>query len=188
MTLADEIFPQERNPGFVQTEWAEGWTYASIGFAEAARFLTENRAAFGASIDQAGLAVFFLQRHRMELAMKELLAARGATMPTYHELTRLWKDCSDAAGASSNEWRELAAIGDELVALIDKHDRSSHAFRYPVDTKGKPHKRPAQINLEALEAHVDNFVWGLHGYQDYVAESERAAYEYGQEMEQYVDY
>jgi HEPN domain-containing protein len=188
MSLADEIFPNERSPGFVQTEWAEGWTYASIGFAEAARFLTENRAEFGASIDQAGLAVFFLQRHRMELAMKELLAAKGADVPTYHELTRLWKVCSEAVGASSTEWKELASIGDEIVALIDKHDRSSHTFRYPVDTNGNLHDRPAHIDLEAVDAHVSNFVGGLDGYQAYMEESEQAAREYEQEMEQYVDY
>jgi HEPN domain-containing protein len=181
MNLADEIFPHGRNPDFVQTQWAEGWTYTSIGFAEAARFLTESRATFHASIDQVGLVVFFLQRHRMELAMKELLAARGAAVPGYHELTRLWKNCSDAVGASTNEWEELAASGDEIVSLIDRHDGSSHTFRYPVDTKGKSHNRPAYIDLEALDTHVSNFVGGLDGYQAYMEESEQAAGEYEQD-------
>jgi len=147
---------------------------ASLGFQEAARFLTENRKRFGASIDHVGLVVFFLQRHRMEIAMKELLVFAGAKVEGNHPLTLIWKDCEAAVGPSSDEWKELASL-TELVQLIDKHDHSSHTFRYPVDRKDRPHERPAYIDLGALEKHVDDFVYAIRGYMDYVSEGKRNA-------------
>jgi hypothetical protein len=95
MGLADEIFPTERRERFVQTEWADGWVLTAVGFQEAARLLTEASRKIGASIDQVGLVVFFLQRHRMELAMKELLVGAGMETKdiTTHSLTKLWDLC-----------------------------------------------------------------------------------------------
>jgi hypothetical protein len=59
------------------------------------------------------------------------------------------------------------------VDLIDKHDKSSHTFRYPVDLKDKPQRRPPYVDLAALHKHVDDFVYELRGYMDYVSEAER---------------
>lgn len=67
MGVREDIFPTEQRVGYVQTEWASGWAYGVIGFGEAARMLTEQRAKMHANIDQIGLAVFYLQRHRVEL-------------------------------------------------------------------------------------------------------------------------
>lgn len=197
MSLADEIFPSEQHVDLVQTRWAEGWTdsdgwtSSSIAFGEAARFLTENRAKFGASIDQVGLVVFFLQRHRVELAMKELLVDRGVEFDEIkragHSLEALWNACALAVGASSEEWGKLDADGKELVTLIHKHDPSADAYRYPVNRKGEKHKRPEYIDLGALEKHVDDFVWVIRGYLAYVEEAERAEQEYMEEMREYAE-
>jgi hypothetical protein len=163
VTLASEIFPKTRREDLVQTQWAKGWTYGAIGFQEAAHFLTTHRKDFGATIDQVGLAVFFLQRHRMELAMKELLVA-DQQLPKGHSLARLWQQCRIVVGAESQSWAELDAGGSELVALIHEHDPDSTRFRYPSDTKGRTARRPAFIALDALDAHVTGFVHLLQGY------------------------
>jgi hypothetical protein len=197
MSLADEIFPSKHRRDLVQTRWPEGWsdsdgwTSSSFAFAEAARFLTENRAKFGASIDQVGLVVFYLQRHRLEPAMKALLVDRGVEFDEIksagHSLEALWNTCAEAVGESSKEWKELDSAGRELVELIHKHDPSSDAYRYPVNRNGKKHKRPKYIDLGALEKRVDDFVWLVRGYLAYVEEEKRAEHEYMEEMHQYAE-
>lgn len=177
MGLADEIFPSERHPDFVQTEWAEGWGYTSIGFEEAARVLTEHRAELGAAIDQVGLVVFFLQRHRVELALKELLDARKADLRTIkspHSLPALWHVCAETLGRDSDEWQFIDGAGTELVTLLDESDQSSHTYRYPVDRDGKRHQRPPFIDLAALDKHVSNLVWAIRSFLDYAAEGDQA--------------
>jgi hypothetical protein len=185
MGLADEIFPVERRERFVQTEWAEGWALTAVGFQEAARLLTEASRKIGASLDQVGLVVFFLQRHRMELAMKELLDGAGVEIKdiTTHSLTKLWGLCRDAVGkatgAPPNAWAEIDAVGGELVALIDKHDPGSFSFRYPVDRDGEPNERPQFINLDPLEKHVGEFVSILDGFQTFIAETQAEIQDWG---------
>jgi HEPN domain-containing protein len=163
MGLKEEIFPRTRNAEYVQTQWAKGWTYGAIGFQEAARFLTEHRRDFGATIDQTGLAIFFLQRHRVELAIKEVLVADGQN-PRGHSLAELWKKCRTAVGSKSSDWRELDKEGSELVALLHGCDPDGTRFRYATDLDGKAQVRPAYIDLDALEKHVNGFVALLQGY------------------------
>jgi hypothetical protein len=177
MGLADEIFPTERHPDFVQTEWAEGWGFTSIGFEEAARVLTEHRSELGAGIDQVGLVVVFLQRHRVELALKKLLDARKADLRTIkspHSLPALWALCAKTLGMDSDEWRFIDGAGAELVALLDERDQTSHTYRYPVDRDGRRRQRPPFIDLVALDKHVGNLVWAIRSFLDYAAEGEQA--------------
>jgi hypothetical protein len=187
VSLADEIFPDGRHPDLVQTEWAAGWGYGSIGFAEAARFLTKNRAKFHATIDQVGLVIFFLQRHRVELALKELLLAHGgdlAEIKPPHSLNALWKACEQAVGVGSEGWQHLGSAGTELVALLHERDPGSDTYRYPVDRAGKKHKRPKFINLVALEEHVDALASAIGGYMAYSDEARRWEEDMHREYEQ----
>jgi hypothetical protein len=188
MSLADEIFPDRRHPDFVQTEWARGWGYGSIGFAEAARFLTENRAEFHAGIDQVGLVVFFLQRHRTELALKELLIAHGVDLKEIkspHSLDALWKACeATIRAADSDAWDYLDSAGTNLVTLFHEADPDSDAFRYPVDRKGNKHDRPKYIDLAALEKHVNALCAAIGGYMTYSAEARQYEEEERREFEQ----
>jgi HEPN domain-containing protein len=174
VSLKGEIFPGTPREAYVQTEWAKGWTYSAIGFQEAARHLTEHRQDFGASIDQVGLVIFFLQRHRMELAMKEVLIAHGQ-MPHGHSLAELWKRCKKTIGPVSSAWQELDTRGSALVALIHEHDPDSTRYRYATDLGGRNHARPAFIDLAALEKRVTDFVWLLQGYLHIVGEEQEAA-------------
>lgn len=174
MSIADEIFPADRHPDFVQTEWSRGWGYQSIGFGKAARFLTEHRSTFQGSIDSVGLAVFFLQRHRVELVLKELLIAHGGDLNKVHpphSLDALWKACERVIGTDVEGWRHIETEGAGIVMLLHERDPNSHAYRYPVDRKGNEHRRAHQIDLAALERHVSQLVSAIN---DYMTVSEQA--------------
>ena len=183
MGIREEIFPSERREAYVQTEWSKGWGYAGIGYREAARLLTKERLTFGASIDQTGLAIFFLQRHRVELALKELLVERGVGIggiKSQHSLVALWYACKELVGAETVEWQQIDS-GSELVAVLDDADPGSYTFRYPVDKHGTENGRPQFIDLDALAEHVDGFVSLIDGYLAYVEEIELAKQEYEDE-------
>lgn len=181
VALRDEIFPSEQRAAYVQTGWSKGWAFTGIGYGEAARFLTEHRRRFGASIDQVGLVIFFLQRHRVELAMKEMLVRRRFDLreiKAQHSLVALWNACRRVVGADTEEWRQLEVGGSEIVALLADADPGSHTYRYPVGTNGKEHDRPEFIDLDALEEHVTAFVSLIDGYIDFVEEAARYEREY----------
>jgi hypothetical protein len=172
MSLADDIFPTTGSEQFVQTEWADGWFAGAAGFGYAAEHLTEHRKEFGALIDHTGLAVFFLQRHRAEMVLKGLLDFAKQEIPRGHALLDIWDKCKkvleprDAAG-----WKEFADDHHELVKALDRVDQSSFTFRYPVDNEGVKNTRPAFIDLDVLNEHVDSLEHGAGGYIDYLTEN-----------------
>ena len=177
VSVTDEIFPAKAHGRFVQTEWATGWFGVVSGFGDAAEFLTEHRAEFHATIDQVGLAIFFLQRHRVELTLKQLVHDCGQTVNTReHRLSLLWADCKAAVQQRSPaQWHEFADHHGELITALEQHDPSSYTFRYPVDTTGVTNRRPRYIDLAALQRHVDDLVSNVHGYLDMMSELEREA-------------
>jgi len=184
MGIREEIFPCERQEAYVQTEWSKGWGYAGIGYREAARRLTEEKLTFGPSIDQTGLAIFFIQRHRVELALKELLVGRGFDIrgiKSQHSLVALWHACKELVGAETVEWQQMDS-GGELITVLNGADPGSYSFRYPVDKNGNENERPQFINLDALAEHVDNFVSLIDGYLAYIEESQQTEGEYEDEM------
>lgn len=209
MTLEEEIFPSGQHVRLVQTRWTDGWEGVASGFAGAAKLLTDNRSQFGATIDQVGLAIIYLQRHRVEIAMKSLLFTCTGNVKRGHNLCTLWNECKKTIGPSSEAWTDLAR-NTELVALLQKHDGRSTTFRYPADTKpseaergelGNPGEgqiadhhdheddenvgdnvRPPYVDLEALEKHVENFVWDLRGYCAYIEENQQLEAEVQAEM------
>lgn len=178
MALYDELFPSKRSLHYVQTEWSSDWSDFAGGFAYAAEHITEHQEDFGTSIDQTGLAVFFLQRHRVELMLKALLDAAGMETEKIvalgHSLTRLWTACGARLGPS-REWAEFEADFAELVAALAKVDQLSFAFRYPMGKKGEEIKRPKFIDLQALNLHVDEFDFGAQGYITWLTEYEDEA-------------
>jgi hypothetical protein len=170
--IYDQIFPSKRSPRLVQTEWASDWFDGAAGFGYAAEYLTEHRADFGATIDQAGLAVVFLQRHRVEMVLKGLLDAAGADVTDKHDLEYLWRLCErELQPKGRREWDQFAADHKELVEAIHRADPTSFAFRYPVDKAGSKVKRPDFIDLTELNEHVDRFYFAGTGYVDYLFET-----------------
>jgi hypothetical protein len=190
VSLENEIFPpgfpEKRHPDFVQTEWSHGWPFASIGYGEAARHLTQHRRDFQGAIDSVGLVVFYLQRHRVELRLKELLVAHGVKADELrtHSLVALWKRCEAIIGADNDEWQQLDTACGELIRVLDKYDRNSDAYRYPVNPDGERHDRPPYIELVALERHVSSFVSMIDGYTDYSDEARRYEMEMRAQFEQ----
>jgi hypothetical protein len=172
MSVSEEIFPGERRLDYVQTEWAKDWTAAAAGFGYAAEFLTKNAQSFGATIDQAGLAVFFLQRHRIELVLKDLLGVLEVEFPPTHSLRRLWHLCEQGVtGADGLSWTELQQENGEFVEALVAVDDSAATFRFPVDRDGEEIQRPAYIDLAALNRHTDKLYWDVVGCITYVTES-----------------
>lgn len=168
----------------MQTEWAATWDATAAGFGRAAEYLTENRADFDAEIDQVGLAVFYLQRHRVELVLKGLLHALGKAVPSTHALDRLWRACHEAVcEVDPTIWGGLPRGCPDLIDALTKTDETSMVFRYPVDKKGEPSDRPPYVNLAALNQHVEDFYWSVFGIADYLAEVGAAADEHPESAE-----
>jgi hypothetical protein len=171
--VRDEIFPTERRRDYVQTEWADGWTASAAGFGYAAEFLTKHAPSFGATIDQAGLAVFFLQRHRVELILKDLLGFLGVDFSTKHSLRRLWELCRQGFAESNGlNWNEFEKENGEFIEALIAVDDGAATFRFPVDRGGEVIKRPAFIDLQALNRHADKLYWKAAGCMDFMTEAE----------------
>jgi hypothetical protein len=169
VTVRDEIFPAERRLDYVQTEWAEGWTASAAGFGYAAEFLTKHAAAFGATIDQAGLAVFFLQRHRVELVLKNLLRFLEVDFKPSHSLRYLWNKCEPGFSAHSGlDWAEFEEANGDFVQTLIEADDGATTFRFPVDRDGQEVDRPRFIDLEALNRHADTLISDADGCMDFV--------------------
>ena len=180
MSVHDDIFPKQQHPGYVQTEWAAGWGYAVIGFGSAARMLTEQRKRMHASVDQIGLAVFYLQRHRVELVLKQALVDLHedptAVAKLGHKLEDLWPRVGEVVRAiDPKHWQILDDECGEFVATMHRADEGSFSYRYPIDRAGAESKRAPFIDLDALDRHADNFQNAIEGYTDWLAESEREA-------------
>lgn len=179
MSVRDEIFPADRDGAYVQTEWASGWAFAVTGFGYAARMLTEQRQAMHANVDQIGLAVFYLQRHRVELIIKQALVDLGedpAGVASHrHSLKRSWETLGSVIRSKgADDWEELSDAHGEFVEIMHDEDEGSFSYRYPTDKDGNESKRAAFISLEALERHADNFESGVQGYTDWLDEAQQA--------------
>lgn len=97
------------------------------------------------SFAMLGAPTLFLYRHYIELHLKSLLIDAGelldnpqAILPK-HYLLSLWdrvrKLLITISPESAGEWFDRA---NQVIADFDALDSSSFAFRYPVDTSGKP--------------------------------------------------
>jgi hypothetical protein len=171
VTVHDEIFPSYRSLDFVQTEWSKDWFGVASGFEYAAQHLTANRHSFGAAIDAVGLAIFYLQRHRVEIALKAILRDFKAEVSTHHFLRALWKQVGAAFRARDKAtWVELNQAHAPLIVALDRVDPGSFTFRYPVSADGTTVERPLFIDLDALERHVTRFVNDSAAAVDWVSE------------------
>jgi hypothetical protein len=175
VSVRDEIFPAERRLDYVQTEWAEGWTASAAGFGYAAEFLTKHARAFGATIDQAGLVVFFLQRHRVELVLKNLLGFLEVDFKPSHSLQYLWELCRQGFAVHHGlDWATFERENGEFVKTLIKADNGATNFRFPVDRDGEEVERPRFIDLDALNRYADKLLWEANGCMDFIGMGKQA--------------
>lgn len=171
--LFRRLFPDTHGEAYVQTEHAAGWHAVAYGFSRAAEALTTQRREFHATVDQVGLAVFFLQRHRVELELKALLDTFDGNVPRSHSLNELWNRLKRSVKEiDSAAWEQFAADAEELVMALHRVDESSFVFRYPQDTAGNVIVRPPYIDLDAVQHYVDLFESGCEGLLTWVRQDE----------------
>lgn len=129
MASREEIFPSQKREAYGQTEWAAGWMSTANGFGEAARRLADQRRQIGVEIDQIGVAIFYLQRHRVELliegALDELGCAPEEVFRLGHDLRRHWLHL----GAEIESAEAFDAIIEGCIDWIDEARAAEAEFK-----------------------------------------------------------
>ena len=138
----------------------EDWDSYAQGYKEAADQLVTRMGESPISHDFLVYPIVFLYRHYLELRLKELLVAEAGSwelldseIRKLHKLIPIWNEVRpnlEAVWSDSVTGSQFDAIEDRLkeIASIDS---ASFAFRYPVDTKGRPSLAGIQhVNLDQV--------------------------------------
>jgi len=155
MSLRDQIFPPgpARDGNILRLGLVGSWESQLLGLGRLTAFLTPRLLSQSHAVDDMGLNVVFLQRHRVEVGLKLVLERAQAPIPSRHNIRKLMVDCQVAcATAHGKDWRAFVASQQEYVDLIDQVDPGAATFRYPVDTNAQPWSRRDLVDLKALEA------------------------------------
>jgi hypothetical protein len=134
--------------------WArDPWPGYIEGFRRAARYLVLQVDKTGRDQDFLVFPILFLYRHHLELQLKRLISRGhwllGVDQPVLlgHDLRRLWTVCravlEEVLPGDATE--ALDVVGEHIQALAAV-DPSAQAFRYPIDTHGRP-SLPEQLTL-----------------------------------------
>lgn len=153
-SLADLIFPSgdPRDGYILRLELVGSWESQFLGLGRLTAFLTPRLLAEAHAVDDIGINVVFLQRHRVEVGLKLLLERAQATAVGDHKIDVLWKRCEqacDAAGFSS-QWQKFADAQKDYADIFNRVDPGAATFRYPVDKHNQPWRR-GQVDLAELE-------------------------------------
>ena len=153
------LFPVSGDRSAVQTEWTRTCADYELGFEEAAHLLVD-LAAEGRlpAQDHVGLALVFLERHRLELMLKGGILDLSRRAPKGHRLLELWARFVELATSNGYIDEKEFDHSRALVEALDGLDPEGQVFRYPTDAKGARHAPPEFIDLGVLHAAV-NHVW-----------------------------
>lgn len=153
-SLADRIFPSgdPRDGYILRLELVGSWESQFVGLGRLTAFLTPRLLAEAHAVDDMGINVVFLQRHRVEVGLKLILERAQATAVGDHNIDALWKRCDRACGAAgfSSSWQTFADDQKDYAYLLNRVDPGAATFRYPVDKHNQPWKRE-QVDLAELE-------------------------------------
>lgn len=156
MPYGDDIFPvgAPRDGKILRLGLVGTWESQLVGLGRLTAFLTPRLLTQSHAVDDMGLYLVFLQRHRVEVALKLILERAKAPIPGNHLVMRLFSQCEDACRAVGMDkaWGSFAGAQQPFVELFDEVDPSAATFRYPVDKKAQPWARRENVDLEALEA------------------------------------
>ena len=152
--MDDLIFPSgdPRDGYILRLALVGSWESQFLGLGRLTAFLTPRLLAEAHAVDDMGLNVVFLQRHRVEVGLKLILERAQATPVGDHRIDQLWKRCTQAcmkAGFSS-QWQKFDDAQKEFAYLLDRVDPGAATFRYPVDKHNQPWKR-GQVDLAEME-------------------------------------
>ena len=151
----DDIFPvgPARDGKILRLGLVGTWESQLVGLRRLTAFLTPRLLTQSHAVDDMGLYLVFLQRHRVEVALKLILERAKAPIPVDHQIMRLFGQCEDACRAVgiAKAWDSFAGAQQPFAELIDEVDPGAATFRYPVDKKAQPWARREHVDLEALE-------------------------------------
>jgi hypothetical protein len=152
--MADTIFPggEPRDGNILRLELVGSWESQFLGLGRLTAFLTPRLLNEAFAVDDMGVNVVFLQRHRVEVGLKLILERMGATAVGDHRIEALWNRCDqacDGAGFSS-QWDAFGRAQREFAYLLNRVDPGAATFRYPVDKGNQPWKR-GQVDLAEFE-------------------------------------
>jgi hypothetical protein len=174
--LEERIFPAARSPTplDMRMELVGSWESQLIGIGRLTAFLTPRMLRESHAVDDMGLSVLFLQRHRVEVGLKLIIERCGARIPNTHDIVTLVDACRracTAAGAKS-EWTQLEGEQLEFITLMHEVDPTAATWRYPIDRGGRPAGRRPFVNLEALEEAGTGFEAAIRRVTALLAERE----------------
>ena len=142
----------------------DAWPGYIEGFRRAARYLVLQVDKTGRDQDFLVFPILFLYRHHLELQLKRLISRgrwlAGVDQPVLwgHDLRRLWQACRAVLEEISpgDATRELDVVGEHIQALAAV-DPTAQAFRYPIDTQGRPSlpEQLTHVNLRHLAEQVE---------------------------------
>jgi hypothetical protein len=155
VSIEDRIFPSgpARDGHILRLEFVDSWESQLIGLGRLTSFLSPRLLRQSHAVDDMGLYVIFMQRHRVEVGLK-LLLERTDTQPTYtHDIRQLLELCASSVIAKglSREWAVFSAMQAEYINLMHEIDSGAATYRYPVDKHAKSWGRRRFVDLEALE-------------------------------------
>jgi hypothetical protein len=155
-SLREQIFPTGpvRDGHIIRPAMVESWESQLIGLGRLTAFVSPRLLTQSHAVDDAALGVVFLQRHRVEIALKLILERTGAEIPGTHKLASLSvaarRACVDAGVV--DEWETFIGSQTEYIELMDTIDPDAATYRYPVDRSLAPWPREPYLDLLALEA------------------------------------
>jgi hypothetical protein len=153
-STADMIFPggEPRDGNILQLELVGSWESQLLGLGRLTAFLTPRLLEEAFAVDDMGVNVVFLQRHRVEVGLKLILERMDASAVGDHNIDTLWKRCDRAcreAGFPSH-WEAFGRAQREFAYLLNRVDPNAATFRYPVNKSNQPWER-GQVDLMELE-------------------------------------
>lgn len=158
------VFRGERAGGFEQS-----WGYFAHGYNRAFQDLAREALRLWPRAEYLRLPVFFLARHSLELAIKEVidrLSQAASVRPELagHKLLDLWTELSrrlSASGAQSDDsWR---AYCGQLIKHLHDSDPDGERFRYPQSRSGIPFEYSRVVLEDLVKAQ-----WNVYAYCDAV--------------------
>ncbi len=154
-TLAEQVFPDgpPRDGNILRLDLVSSWESQLVGLGRLTAFLTPRLLTQSHAVDDIGLYVVFLQRHRVEVGLKLVLERTRVTPPAIHSISRLFERCaaSSRSVGYGQAWDAFASDQGEYVELLNEVDSNAATFRYPVNTSAHPWPRRERVDLEHLE-------------------------------------